>query len=567
MKTVFGKRIGGLLGLLWGLSLLSLQAQTVEENVQPVSSFVPSPVTVSAEFDTLEGVVYRVHVVQSGHTLYSIARAYNVARHEIVKQSLGDTVRIGERLYIPYMIAPEPTASTEPVVLTADTVVKVQFADTVVEQPVPDTAVFETPADSVWGSDSLAIEADSLLWGDSTDMAARLFLWGQDTLDLSETPTETLWDSLFAALKAKKTVSVSILLPLYLNDTNEPPRSYTYLPFLEGWLTAYGERLMAPADSMMPEIRYRVWDVTDSPASVDRALNDPALTQADFLIAAVYTKVFDTIRRFAEAHRLPLIHPLTEQDSMAAGNPFYIQCMPSYGTQAEALARFLKREFAPEHYRYILFDDSTGFFRKRAQLLTDCLMADTNVPCDLRYYSYSPARMGQLESVFDTMFSVKAARPTVFIGCTDKEIALLNTLIALRKGKGTAEKIFIGPSRWMSFTKIEPEYFKKIRLVCYQPFYWDKNGETSLRFERHYFQHFDVLPSDMAYKGYACFNWFAEMLRGGEVTADPFACHRWQTRTTEGWENTRLFFLELKDQAFTLWPEPEPEPEAVEESI
>ncbi|MDE6516114.1 MAG: hypothetical protein K2L03_08770, partial [Bacteroidales bacterium] len=332
-----------------------------------------------------------------------------------------------------------------------------------------------------------------------------------------------------------------------------------YLPFLEGWLTAYGERLMAPAnDSTMPEIRYRVWDVTDSPTSVDRALNDPALVQADFLIAAVYTKVFDTIRRFAEAHRLPLIHPLTEQDSMAVGNPFYIQCMPAYETQAAAMARFLKREFAPEKYRYVLFDDSSVFFRKRAQLLTERLNADTNAPCDLRYYSLSPARMGQLEAVFDTMFSVRAARPTVFIGCTDKEIALLNTLIALRKGKGTAEKIFIGPSRWMSFTKIEPEYFKKIRLICHQPFYWDKDGELSLRFERHYFQHFDVLPSDMAYKGYACFNWFAAMLCGGEVTADPFACNRWQTRGVEGWENTRLFFLELKDQAFALWPEPEP---------
>lgn len=564
MKRGFGKRIGGALGLLWALSLLPLLAQTVEENVQAVSTFVPAPVTVSAEFDTLEGVVYRVHVVQSGHTLYSIARAYDVARNEIVKQSQGDTVRIGERLYIPYMMTepPAPTVSAAAV----DTAVKALPSDIVAEQqPDSDTAVFETPADTLPLADSLNMEADSLWWGDSAETAARLFIWGPDTLNLSETPTETLWDSLFAALKAKETVSVSILLPLYLNDTNEPPRSYTYLPFLEGFMTAYGEGLMAPADSAMPEIRYRVWDVTDNPASVDRALNDPALAQADFLIAAVYTKVFDTIRRFAEANRLPLIHPLTEQDSMAAGNPFYIQCMPSYGTQAEAMARFLKREFAPEHYRYVLFDDSTVFFRKRAQLLTDCLTADTNVPCDLRYYSYSPARMGQLETVFDTMFSVKAARPTVFIGCTDKEIALLNTLIALRKGKGTAEKIFIGPSRWMSFTKIEPEYFKKIRLICHQPFYWDKNGEASLRFERHYFRHFDVLPSDMAYKGYACFHWFAAMLRGGDVAADPFACNRWQTRGTEGWENTRLFFFELKDQAFELWPEPAPEP--VEEAL
>lgn len=557
MKTVLGIRIGGLLGLLWALSLLPLQAQTVGENVQPVSTFVPAPVTVSAEVDTLNGVVYRVHVVQSGHTLYSIARAYNVARHEIVKQSQGDTVRIGERLYIPYMIAPDSTVAAAPSVDTAES----DTASALVAEPtVADSAVFEIPADTAV-PDSLNMAADSLPWGDSTDMAARLFIWGNDTVNLSETPTETLWDSLFAQLKTKDYVSVAILLPLYLNDTNEPPRSYTYLPFLEGWLTAYGERLMAPADSAMPEIRYRVWDVTDSPASVDRALSDPALAQADFLIAAVYTKVFDTIRRFAEANRLPLIHPLTEQDSTAVGNPYFIQCMPAYETQAEAMARFLKREFAPERYRYVLFDDSTAFFRKRAQRLTEQLNADTNAPCDLRYYSLSPARMGQLESVFDTMFSVKAAKPTVFIGCTDKEIALLNTLIALRKGRGTAEKIFIGPSRWMSFTKIEPEYFKKIRLICHQPFYWDKNGETSLRFERHYFQHFDVLPSDMAYKGYACFNWFAEMLRGGEVLADPFACHRWQTRSTEGWENTRLFFLELKDQAFELWPEPEPEPE------
>lgn len=530
MKRGFGKRTGGALGLLWALCLMPLPAQTVEENVQPVSTFVAAPVTVSAETDTLDGVVYRVHVVQSGHTLYSIARAYNVARDAIVKQSQGDTVRIGERLKIPYM--------------------------TVSEQPVPDTAVFETPADSVLLADSMNMEADSLWWGDTAETAARLFIWGRDTLNLSETPTETLWDSLFAALNAKETVSVAILLPLYLNDTNEPPRSYTYLPFLEGFMTAYGEHLLAPADSTVPEIRYRVWDVTDSPASVDRALNDPALAQADFLIAAVYTKVFDTIRRFAEAHRLPLIHPLTEQDSTAVGNPFFIQCMPAHGTQAEAMARFLKREFALEKYRYVLFDDSTAFFRKRAQQLIDCLNADTAEPCRLQSYSLSPARMGQLEKAFDSLFAPRAAKPTVFIGCTDKEIALLNTLIALRKVRGSDEKIFIGPSRWMSFTKIEPEYFKKIRLICHQPFYWDKNGERSLRFERHYFQHFDVLPSDMAYKGYACFHWFAEMLRGGDVAVDPFACNRWQTRSTEGWENTRLFFLELKGHAFELWPEP-----------
>ena len=549
------KQVYGLLSLLWMLSLLPLRAQTPAEDVRPVSTFVPAPVTVSAEFDTLNGVLYRVHVVQGGHTLYSIARAYNVGRHEILKGSLGDTVRVGERLYIPCKDTLMPAVDTVTPAEAATPRPAIDTASVLTDGPsVSDTAVWETAVDTLGACDTLGINLEN---------EPRLFLWGNDTVNLDETSTKILWDSLFAQLKGKETLSVSILLPLYLNDTYEPPRSYTYLPFLEGWLTAYGERLLAADDndSAMPEIRYRVWDVTDSPASVDQALNDPALAQADFLIAAVYTKVFDTIRRFAEAHRLPLIHPLTEQDSTAVGNPFFIQCMPAYETQADAMARFLKREFAPEKYRYVLFDDSTAFFRKRAQRLMDGLNADTNVACDLRYYSLSPARMGQLESVFDTMFPAKRAKPTVFIGCTDKEIALLNTLIALRKTPGTAEKIFIGPSRWMSFTKIEPEYFKQIRLICQQPFYWDKDSETSLRFERHYFEHFGVLPSDLAYKGYACFNWFAAMSRNGDVAADMSSGCRWQTRTAGGWGNTRLFFLELKGHAFELWPEPEPEPQ------
>lgn len=538
MKTLFGKHLHWLCGLLAVGCLFPSQAQTPEENGQTATTFVPAPVTVSALIDTVDGDLYRVHVVQSGHTLYSIARAYNVKLTDIVKHSLGDTVRIGETLYIPYKRRTKAEAPATDTFYTGER--------PAVFQPLPD---------------SMTLAADTLPSFDSTESGRTICLWGNDTIDWTENPTGRLWDSLFSELRTKQSISVAILLPLYLNDTLDPPlRSYAYLPFLEGWVTAHGEELLKPADSALPIIRYRIWDVTDNPESVNAALNDPELKQADFLIAAVYTKVFDTIRRYAQAHRLPLVHPLTEQDSTAIGNPFYIQCMPAYETQTTAMSVFLKREFRPERYRYILFDDSTVFFRKRAQQLYARMTSDTTDHCDILHYSMSPARMGQFATVFDSLFAPRAARPTVFIGCTDKEIALLNVLIALRKSGGSTEKVFIGPSRWMSFTKIEPEYFKNLRLVCHQPFYWDKDGEVSLRFEKHYYEHFGVLPSDLAYKGYVCYQWFTDMLKQGRVSADPFGCNRWRKRETGGWENTRLFWLELKDHAFVLWPEPE-EPE------
>lgn len=543
MKTLSVKYLYIFFGLWAAFAPCPLQAQTADSSAQPASTFVPSPVTVSSLIDTVNGDLFRVHVVQSGHTLYSIARAYNVKLGDIVKNSQGDTVRIGETLYIPYKKRVKA------------------------EAPAADTFYMgERPA--VFQPDSVPPAADTLGEAlDSTATGRLVCLWGNDTIVWTDNPTGALWDSLFDRLSARESISVAILLPLYLNDTLDPPvRSYAYLPFLEGWLTAHGEQLQAPADSLSPAIHYRIWDVTDTPESVSQALNDPDLAQADFLMAAVYTKVFDTIRRYAQAHRLPLIHPLTEQDSTATGNPFYIQYMPSYSTQMAALNRFMQQEFNPEHYRYILFDDSTAFFRKRAQQLYGLLTADTTRSFDLWYYSLSPARMGQLEPVFDSLFAPQSAKPTVFIGCTDKEIALLNILIALRQSGGSTEKIFIGPSRWMSFTKIEPEYFRKLRLVCYQPFYWDKNEETSLDFERHYYEHFGVLPSDLAYKGYTCYRWFVDMLKTKTVTADPFGRNRWHIREQGGWENTRLFWLELKEHTFVLWPEPDATMEPEQES-
>lgn len=579
-----------------GLSLAGLTAGLQAQDTVGKAAFVPSPVTVSTLADTVDGHTYRVHLVQSGQTLYSIARAYHVRLDDIVKNSMGDTVRIGEPLYIPYrkMQSPLDVAANayyvgvRPAAFRPNPNMLVILPDTTVDAVTTSvpighaeaalTAEAETeapaqepdamPVDTLRtgeGIPATAETSDTVLLDSAAVTTASVvdslyYIWGADSLPLTPATTAAQWDSLFQRLSTRQSLSVAILLPLYLHDTLEPPvRSYVYLPFLEGWMTAYGEQLAASSDSLMPAVRYRVWDVTDAPESVNQALNDPDLAQADFLIAAVYTKVFDTIRRFAQAHRLPLIHPLTEQDAMAAGHPFFVQSLPSYGTQAESMAQFLKREFPPSRYRYVLFDDSTAFYRKRAQQLEACLTTDTAEPCRLWHYSLAAARMGQLETAFDSLFDAVHSAPTVFIGCSDKEIALLNTLIALKKTGGSAEKIFIGPSRWMSFTKIEPEYFKNLRLICYQPFYWDKASEASLRLERHYYAHFGVLPSDLAYKGYTCYRWFADMLRQGTVTADPFKCNRWRVRETGGWENARLFWLELKDHAFVLWPEPEPD--------
>lgn len=604
MKILRVIGIGSVCVWLWMTSPVAM-AQTVEGG-KP--AYVSSPVAVSNRIDTLDGRAYRVHVVQSGHTLYSIARAYQVKREDILKKSGGDTIRLGEALYIPLSEAVKPdvatttsaaanngatsVAATASTSTTADTTTAAKpmqssplstpTTDLAAEEPATPLTRAERRAERRALRDSLLLakaaeqadsSADSLLAADT--LPPLYFMWGRDTIDLNQTATDSLWQAWFAKKDSTQSLTVAILLPLQLNDTANPPvRSFAYLPFLEGFLTAQSEAAAQAAqiDQMLqadpaafsgtrpqtPSVRYIIKDVTDKPESVNKALKDPAVAKADLFLAAVYTKVFDTILRFAQARQIPVVHPLTEQDSMAVNHPFYVQRTPSYESQAAEISRFAKREFTPKRYRYVIFDDSSSFFRKRAAQLRAQLLSDSTFSCEVYQYSVSPARMSVVfGKVFDTLFSVKSAKPTVFIGCTDKEIALLNTFIALKKCKKQAEKIFIGPASWMNFTKIEPEYFKNIRLLCYQPLYWDKTSEASLRFERHYYQHFDVVPSDMAYKGYTCHQWLTDILQNHSVSANSFERNRWQIRSIFGWENTRLYWLELKGEAFQMVPEPE----------
>ena len=70
-------------------------------------------VTFGQETITKNGKVYKVHKVESGQTLYSISRIYNVTPDEIKKANENtSTLSIGQSLYIPTNIKPAPATNS-----------------------------------------------------------------------------------------------------------------------------------------------------------------------------------------------------------------------------------------------------------------------------------------------------------------------------------------------------------------------------------------------------------------------------------------------------------------------
>ncbi|MCP4310003.1 MAG: LysM peptidoglycan-binding domain-containing protein [Bacteroidetes bacterium] len=77
-----------MLGLLFSISAFGQDKILVERSVNKV---------------ILEGKVYYIHVVEPGHTLYAIAKAYNISQKEIAVENPGviSGIRIGQTLKIP----------------------------------------------------------------------------------------------------------------------------------------------------------------------------------------------------------------------------------------------------------------------------------------------------------------------------------------------------------------------------------------------------------------------------------------------------------------------------------
>ena len=86
------RKILFLLGMTLSLAVYSQEPVTVERSIHKV---------------ILEGKVYYIHVVEPGHTLYAISRAYHISQKEISIENPGvvSGIQIGQALKIPV----EPT--------------------------------------------------------------------------------------------------------------------------------------------------------------------------------------------------------------------------------------------------------------------------------------------------------------------------------------------------------------------------------------------------------------------------------------------------------------------------
>lgn len=480
-------------------------------SAQNPSGFQASPVYVSRYVDTVAGKVYFVHQVQKGHTMYSIGKAYQASAEDMLKDSPDNQVQVEEYIYIPFKaslvaegVTLLPFEGRKPwavALLERQEVEREQARiedEKMEKRDVQDSDRAEAEADRNDSEEGMTVLADSTL---ITEM---------------EVETEAVLDTL--DVKAyRDTLNIALMLPLY-SSMPDNRRAYVYLPFMEGaglaWLEHRNpnffveetpvtdsaqetEANLAPTAeeevSPAPFLRLEVYDLTESAHRLDEILQDSTFARTDAIMAAAYAVQFPKIDSFSLLHRIPVIHPVSERDSMSARNPFFVQLCASFQTQRQAIARLIK-QYHPKS-KVLILSDSTPAEQKKAQKMLELLPS-------AEYRMFSPELETDLEEL-------SSSTPYVIIPFYAKEITAVKTVLPLRQSKNIT---IVAPASWLDYSSIELAYFLQNNLTIYTTFLPNENDATYKEFAKRYYLLHKTLPSHLAYQGYTSFAWLLDRL-------------------------------------------------------
>ncbi|MCM1532092.1 MAG: LysM peptidoglycan-binding domain-containing protein [Bacteroides sp.] len=562
---------------------------------ESATPFQASPVVPAKVSDTILGKAYRVHTVQKGHTLYSICRAYQVPADSILKDSPANQVDIDEFIYIPLRLLPGERAQEfsrfsgkrpwAVVFLQKDEVAQTVTSDRQETAPVETGSEVSESAEPENLRPGGAVQERTELEEDSVEVEKgrgkkrrerrEERMAEADTAVVTDSLDVFLSDSVFVtphpqAKEYKDSLRVSLLLPLYSN-TPQDKKAYIYLPFFEGATVAWQEHLdpaffnppvsdtvgadslaMAvpeiPADTTpKPHISLRVYDLTQSADALDSIVNDAYFQASDAVVATAFVDQFVRLDSLSKAWQMPVIHPISERDSMGFANSYFVQLAASYGTQIRHIAGFIKEHHAKSRV-LVITDSAESEVRKAGQL--QALLPE----CEHLYFN--AATVERLESFSEDNTKV------VIVPFYRKEITAVKTVLPLRQAKGNIT--IIAPNVWLDYASVDLDYYIQNNLTVYHTFCSTVQNTDLLEFSRKYYFLYRALPNPLAYQGYKTLLWLldnlnarnADFMRYLDAGNEDEETHRegedeeiyiLKEREMGGFENRDVHFVKISD--------------------
>lgn len=305
-----------------------------------------TPVDVSYETQMMHGRRYYVHIVKTGQTVYSIAKAYKVQSYDAVTHVDIHFLHEGDTVWLPMRGQfGDAAESSKPQVAAPQ------------QQERPATKAVETPKH-------------------------------QQTA---------------AAPKARsigKTIKVAVMMPLHLDQMDQistskfdieqrGKKSYREFEFIE-----FYEGLLLALDNLAEQgvsVELNVVDVSDNqPEKVEEAFRSHNVGQSDFVIALLLRDCFDRAAELAREAGIYIVNPMATRSELCAENPYMVKIQPSLAGLVSIMLSNMKTE-RPEAHLYIVHSAS-----KNEKPILDELRRQLDERGDIRYTIFNWSQNAKL---------------------------------------------------------------------------------------------------------------------------------------------------------------------------
>lgn len=447
---------------------------------------------------------YYYHQVEEKETLYSISKFYHIKVRKINKAndelednqlSLGQVIRIPKKDIKDIKTVARRVKQKHAIVASK--------ADIVEILEVVNSTVF--PCDTFIMTDSTTFNVALML---------PFYLFSNDTLGTG--------DTLLIDEKAinKGANSEEDEIQIY-------EKSRIFIDFYEGFLLA--------VDSMKQQgiaINLHVYDTEKSADTVKVILQDSIFFNMDLIVGPVYNSTLKVVNDFSKQNGIKLVSPLMASEAeFLNDNPYFIQVIPSQGTQIKAfstvLSNYYHKNIVIIHYNSLKELEVVDLYKKyltpqlELHAGTDSIMF-SDITFD-RENSFAivkprkdednndkeiidhPLKRALIDSVPNIVILPSRER-----GLVSNTIRQLNTIY--KEASTDYDITLCGFSNTMKYENIDMEYFHNLEYHTFIPFKPDYDNPEVKNFVRKYRDTYYSEPNQFGFQGYDVGFYFMSML-------------------------------------------------------
>lgn len=320
------------------------------------AQFQATPVKKSDNHITSDGKDYYIHEVLTGHTLYSIAKAYGVTEEEIkacnpaIKDNslpAGLVIKVPDTAqtktgkkdalqskFLIHQVKPKETLSA----LSRKYGIRIddiKVANPEIKSGLTIGQEVKIPRDKITVSQP---EEASASQQSATDPGSG------DTFQESQKLNQPCRTS--AYIHNKEHFEIVMLLPLHVEENDNllftdtlDENYFRYYEFLEGAYLALDSLRQSGLS-----LTFSVYDTERNPETVRELINSGKLNQADLIIGPVYPGELEVAAPFARSRQIPLVTPLSSFE-LTQGNPYVFQARLNPDRQIDLAISYLASQY------------------------------------------------------------------------------------------------------------------------------------------------------------------------------------------------------------------------------